>query len=265
MSEAFPGPERARAREAAATPDVDASTGARVRVRDADGSGAMFNRIARRYDHLNRIISLGMDRSWRRQLVDALGPLTAGDEVLDVATGTADIAISVARRYPGVRVTGVDPSVNMLDVGREKLEALGDRVSLVEGDAQAMSFDDDRFAGACIAFGIRNVPDRARGLREMARVTRPGGRVVVLELGEPDRGPLAPFARFHAYQVVPRIGAWLSGDDEYAYLAKSIEAFPKPDAFTAMMEAAGLDVDEVRPFVFGAANLFIGTVAAAAG
>lgn len=232
----------------------------RVLVRDADGSGAMFDRIAERYDTLNRIISLGMDRSWRRQMVEALAPLGAGDEVLDVATGTADIAIAVARRYPEVTVTGLDPSVNMLEVGRGKLETLAERVELVEGDAQAMPFDDDRFAGACIAFGIRNVPDREQGLREMARVTRPGGHVAVLELGEPYIGPLAPFARFHAYQVVPRIGAWLSGDDEYAYLAKSIQAFPKPDAFAAMMERVGLAVDEVRPFVFGAANLYISTV-----
>lgn len=229
-------------------------------VRDADGSGAMFDRIAQRYDMLNRIISLGMDRSWRRQMVEALAPLGKGDEVLDVATGTADIAIAVARRYPEVKVTGLDPSVNMLEVGRTKLDDLEGRVELVEGDAQAMPFETDQFAGACVAFGIRNVPDREQGLREMARVTRSGGHVAVLELGEPYIGPLAPFAKFHAYQVVPRIGAWLSGDDEYAYLAKSIEAFPKPDAFAAMMEGVGLKVDEVRPFVFGAANLYISTV-----
>ncbi|MEM9697109.1 MAG: class I SAM-dependent methyltransferase, partial [Myxococcota bacterium] len=226
------------------------------------GSGAMFDRIAPRYDLLNRMISLGVDHRWRRALVTALGPIDPEDEVLDVATGTADIALSVARRYPGSAVLGLDPSSNMLDVGRVKAtrQRLAPRVTLVEGDAQAMPFEDDRFAASCIAFGIRNVPDRRRGLSEMARVTRPGGRVVVLELGVPHVGPLAPAARFHAFEIVPRMGALLSGDDEYAYLARSIQDFPKPDAFADLMRTAGLHVERVRPLTLGAAHLYVATV-----
>ncbi len=228
-----------------------------------DGSGEMFDRIAKKYDRLNLIMSMGMDRWWRRGLIKAVGgsaPALGGRRFLDVATGTADVALALARAYPGCDVVGVDPSVGMLGVGREKVAAKGlaDRISLVEGDAQAMAFEDAAFDGVTIAFGIRNVPDRALGLREMARVTRPGGRVAVLELGEPREGLLSPLVRFHIRHVVPRLGAWLSGEKEYRYLQESIAAFPQPAAFAEVMESAGLTVERVRRFAFGAANLYIG-------
>ena len=224
------------------------------------GSGAMFDQIARRYDLMNRLISLGLDQSWRRQLVESLGPCDG--PLLDVATGTADVALAVAKAYPDRRVTGLDPSVNMLEVGRTKVQKRGwdARIELVEGDAQAMDFADDQFAGCCISFGIRNVPDRLQGLKEMARVTRPGGVVSILELGEPRRGLLAPFARFHVHTVVPTLGALLSGSKEYAYLARSIAAFPAPEDFADMMRAAGLVDVSVTPMSWDAAHLYIGRV-----
>lgn len=227
------------------------------------GSGAMFDNIARRYDLLNRVMSFGVDRRWRKKTVRALG-LPAGDSVcrvLDVATGTGDLAIDVARRHPGAVITGVDPSTKMIEVGNGKLAARGlaGRVRLEEGDAQALAYDDDSFDGVCIAFGIRNVPDRGRGLREMARVCRPGGRVAILELGEPKQGIMAPLARFHIRQVVPRLGAWISGAKEYRYLQTSIAAFPPPDEFAALMKVSGLDVVEVVPLTFGVCNLYVGT------
>jgi len=220
----------------------------------------MFDQIAQRYDMLNRLMSFGLDRRWRRALVQAMRP-TDGGELLDVATGTADVAMALARAYPNTTIMGLDPSVGMLDVGRVKVhrKAIDDRVTLVEGDAQHMAFEDARFDSACIAFGIRNVPDRMAGLREMARVTKPGGSVVVLELGEP-KGPMAPFARFHVHYVVPRMGALLSGNAEYDYLQRSIAAFPPSDIFAQMMTDAGLHDVTVRPFAFGAANLYVGTV-----
>jgi demethylmenaquinone methyltransferase/2-methoxy-6-polyprenyl-1,4-benzoquinol methylase len=235
------------------------------RVADAQlaprpGSGAMFDGIAPRYDMLNRLMSLGLDRGWRKKTVRALA-LPPGARVLDLATGTADVAIAIARAYPGCRVVGVDPSLGMLEVGRRKIAdgGLAAQVTLQAGDAQALEFEDDAFDGVCIAFGIRNVPDRARALAEMARVTRPGGRVAILELSEPRRGLLAPLARFHIRRMVPRLGALLSGSREYHYLQRSIAAFPAPDDFADMMRAAGLDVLAVTPLFFGVCQLYVGT------
>lgn len=223
------------------------------------GSGAMFDRIAHRYDLLNRVLSLGLDHGWRRRASAALG-LTREErgEILDLATGTGDLAIAIATMHPEARVLGTDPSSNMLAIGDKKVQALGGRVRLVPGDAQAIDAEDGRFAGVTIAFGIRNVPDRDRALREMARVTRSGGRVVVLELGEPNVGILGPLARFHVRHVVPRIGAILSGAREYRYLQTSIAAFPSAPDFARKMEAAGLRDVTFMPLTFGACTLYAG-------
>ncbi|HVJ14859.1 MAG TPA: bifunctional demethylmenaquinone methyltransferase/2-methoxy-6-polyprenyl-1,4-benzoquinol methylase UbiE [Polyangiaceae bacterium] len=223
-----------------------------------EGSGAMFDGIARRYDLLNRVISLGIDQSWRRQTVAALN-LRPGARVLDLATGTADLAIMVAKTEPEARVVGLDPSSGMLDVGREKIArgGLSDRVELVNGDAESLPFEDRSFDGICMAFGIRNVPNRDRALGEMARVTRPGGRIAILELSEPRGGIMGPFARFHIHTVVPTLGALLSGQREYHYLQRSIAAFPPAEEFTARIAAAGLVPVETRPLTFGVCHLYV--------
>jgi len=234
-------------------------SGAALSVEPRGGSGAMFDRIARRYDLLNRVLSLGVDQGWRRRAVRAMA-LGPGARALDLATGTADLALRMARAAEGVQVVGVDPSEGMLAVGRDKVRDAGldGRIRLEAGDAQALRFEDDGFDAAAIAFGIRNVPDRPRALAEMARVTRPGGRVVVLELSEPRRGPLGALARFHVHWLVPRIGALLSGAREYRYLQESIAAFPPPEEFADVMSAAGIRVLEVRPLTFGASCLYVG-------
>jgi demethylmenaquinone methyltransferase/2-methoxy-6-polyprenyl-1,4-benzoquinol methylase len=220
-----------------------------------DGSGEMFDAIAGRYDLANRVLSLGIDKRWRRIALASLGPL-AGARALDVATGTADLAIAMARR--GAEVVGLDPSAGMLAVGARKLGPLAARVKLLRGTAETLPFPDRSFDAVTIAFGIRNVPDRRRALAEMARVTRAGGRVAVLELGEPPGGLLGPLARFHIRSVVPRLGAWLSRAHEYRYLERSIAAFPPPAEFAALMSGAGLRVLEVRPLTFGVCNLYVG-------
>lgn len=226
------------------------------------GSGAMFDGIARRYDRMNTLLSFGLHHLWRRRLVRAMGALQSGDEVLDVACGTADVAISVARSGAGLRVTGLDPSRGMLGIGSDKVRAAGldERVDLVVGDAQEMPFEDGRFAAAAVSFGIRNVPDRLAGLREMARVTRPGGRVCVLELGVPREGLLAPMARLHVRYVVPMLGRLFAGEEEYRYLQQSVDGFPAPDVFAALMAEAGLRDVTVSPQSFGAAHLYVGVV-----
>lgn len=226
------------------------------RAETALGSGAMFDRIAHRYDLLNRLLSLGTDRGWRRRAVRAL-ELQAGWRVLDLATGTADVAIEILRQEPRAEVVGLDPSAEMLAVGREKLQTVEGRAQLREGDAQDIPYGDDSFDGAVIAFGIRNVEDRPRALREMARVTRGDGRIVVLELTEP-RGPvLGALARFHVHVLVPRLGALLSGAPEYRYLQSSIAAFPPAEDFARLMGEHGLEVLRAEPLTFGAAHLFV--------
>ncbi len=227
------------------------------------GSGEMFDRIAGRYDLLNRVISLGVDQGWRRRTVGSLGlagrPCTL--PVLDLATGTGDLALLIARKHPEVEVLGIDPSRGMLAVGETKVTraGLGQRVSLRHGSAESLPLGDASVDGVTMAFGIRNVADRPAALREMARVTRPGGRVAILELSEPSPGPFAAMARFHVHTVVPWVGALLSGSREYRYLHESIAAFPAPSRFAEMMDEAGLDVLEVAPLTFGVVHLYVGT------
>ncbi|MBV8762886.1 MAG: bifunctional demethylmenaquinone methyltransferase/2-methoxy-6-polyprenyl-1,4-benzoquinol methylase UbiE [Deltaproteobacteria bacterium] len=231
------------------------------------GSGQMFDRIAARYDTVNRVLSLGLDQRWRRRVVRALG-LAKGElgehpRVLDVATGTGDLAIEIARACTGASVVGLDPSPGMLAIAEKKVgkRGLGGRITLVEGDAQALPQGNCEMDAATIAFGIRNVPDRPKALRELARVVRPGGKIAVLELGEPRKGPLAAMARFHAHYFVPKIGALLSGKREYAYLQKSVAAFPPADEFARIMRDAGLRVLEVLPMTFGVCTMYLATPA----
>lgn len=221
----------------------------------------MFDAIAERYDLLNRLMSLGVDQSWRRQTVLALD-LRQGARVLDLATGTGDLALMIALEDPGVSVVGLDPSERMLAIGRGKVHraCLTDRVELVAGDAQELPFDSDHFDGVSIAFGIRNVPDRGRALAEMARVTRPAGRVAVLELSEPDgSGLMGSLARLYVHTIVPRLGALISGAREYAYLQESIERFPPSADFADQMRDNGLCVLEVRSLCFGVCHLYVAT------
>jgi len=224
-----------------------------------EGSGAMFDGIAHRYDLVNRVISLGIDQSWRKKTVRSL-ELKPGARVLDLATGTADLAIMIARMHPHVTLLGIDPSEKMLEVGQKKLALtqLTERIELKVGDAQALPVESNSFDGLSIAFGIRNVPDRLQGLREMARVTKPGGRIAILELSEPRSGILGPLARFHVHSVVPAVGALLSGAKEYRYLQKSIAAFPPPREFEALMVEAGLRIVASTALTFGVCHLYVG-------
>lgn len=226
------------------------------------GSGEMFDAIADKYDLVNRVISLGIDQSWRRKAVRAMN-LAEGSRAIDLATGTGDLAILTAKTHPKVTVLGLDPSTRMLAVGEAKVKNLGleGRVVLKEGDAQEIDAPDSSVDATSIAFGIRNVPDRAKALREMARVVRPGGRIVILELAEPTTPVLGSLARWHIHTVVPAIGAALSGAREYRYLEKSIAAFPPRAEFVALMESSGLRMIAAEPLTFGVASLYVATPA----
>jgi len=219
----------------------------------------MFDAIAARYDLLNRLLSLGLDRGWRRKAVRSL-QAPDGGQVLDLASGTADIALAVARHYPTVTVQGIDPSAGMLGVGTAKIEAAGlsERIQLDLGDAQDLSQDDNSFDACSIAFGIRNVPDRLAALREMARVVRPGGRIVILELSTPSHGLQAWASRIHVEHVVPLVGGLLSGPEAYQHLRDSMHAFPSDEEFSALMAQAGLVDLSAERLGLGVCGLFLG-------
>jgi demethylmenaquinone methyltransferase/2-methoxy-6-polyprenyl-1,4-benzoquinol methylase len=222
----------------------------------------MFDAIATRYDTLNRLMSLGLDGGWRRRLVRALDLPPGGPRVLDVATGTADVAMTLCKMHPTVRVVGIDPSRGMLQIGQTKVNAAGlaGRIELCTGDVQNLAYPDASFDAACVSFGIRNVPDRLAGLREMRRICRPGTRIAVLELGEPPASMMGRLAQVYIHRIVAVLGGLLSRRGAYAYLQKSIAGFLPPDEFVALMRQAGLAEVVHHRLSFGAVNLFVGEV-----
>jgi demethylmenaquinone methyltransferase / 2-methoxy-6-polyprenyl-1,4-benzoquinol methylase len=194
---------------------------------------AMFDRIARVYDRMNSVMTAGLHHAWRRRAAD-LARVGAGSRALDVATGTGDLAIELASR--GAAVTGVDFSPAMLDVARGKAPD----IDFEEGDALAMRFADGEFDAATVGFGARNFADLDKGLRELARVTKPGGRVVVLEITTPQRAPLSWFFRGWFDHAVPALGRLAGDTDAYTYLPSSVRRFPRPEELAGRMAAAGL-------------------------
>ncbi len=201
----------------------------------------MFSAIAPRYDFLNRLLSAGRDRAWRREAVAATN-LPDGGRLLDVCTGTADMALEAARQYPDVQIVGVDFSRPMIALGAAKVERakLGGRVSLHVAPAEALPFPDESFDAATVAFGLRNLPDRQRGLREMCRVVRPGGRAVVLEFTTPPGRLFRCVYLWYFHQMLPWIGRVVSGHPSaYSYLPASVADFPSPEGLVSWMRDAG--------------------------
>jgi demethylmenaquinone methyltransferase / 2-methoxy-6-polyprenyl-1,4-benzoquinol methylase len=219
----------------------------------------MFDAIAGRYDLLNLVLSGGLDRYWRRCAIASL-QLTGRERLLDVCTGTADVAIGSARRSRGAaRVVGVDFSGAMLTHGLGKVRdaALGSRIQLIRGDAMNLPVAGESVHAATIAFGIRNVirPDVA--CQELFRVLRPGGRLAILEFGTPSSRLFGPVYQWYSRNVLPRIGRAVSRHDAaYTYLPESIGAFPYGDEFARILIAAGMSQVEARPFMFGAVYLY---------
>ncbi len=228
-------------------------------VDDKSRTPRMFSAIAHRYDFLNHALSCNVDRRWRRGLV-AFARAHGGERVLDVATGTADVAIEFARRTRVGHVVGVDPSTGMLEVGCGKVAALDldGRVTLTEGDALALPFDDGAFHVVSIAFGLRNLPDYERGVAEMARVLAPGGRLVVLEF-LPPRGAALLAYRVYLGAILPVAGRLISGSREaYGYLAASIRDFMEESEVRSLLSGAGLRHVESRRLTGGIAALYRG-------
>lgn len=221
----------------------------------------MFASIARRYDAANEVLSLGVHRGWRRAAVRLSGVLP-GDRVLDCATGTGDLALAFKRAVgPSGEVVGTDFCAEMLASAPAKAERAGLPVRFEVADALALPYADASFDVASIGFGIRNVDDPMRCLREMARVVRPGGRVVVLEFGQP-RGPFGALFRAYSRQVMPAIGGLLTGNRAaYEYLPRTAAAFPAGDQFLALMDQAGAFAQRsASPLLAGTAYVYVGAV-----
>ncbi|HEY5974740.1 MAG TPA: bifunctional demethylmenaquinone methyltransferase/2-methoxy-6-polyprenyl-1,4-benzoquinol methylase UbiE [Geobacteraceae bacterium] len=220
----------------------------------------MFDTIAPRYDFLNRLLSLGIDQRWRRFAVSQL-PAMTDSMVLDVATGTGDVALTIAARTPqGVRVVGVDFSPQMVELGRQKVRnsPFADRVSLEVAPCEAIPYPDGTFAAATIAFGIRNVVDRLEGLREMARVLAPGGRIVILEFSNPRSRIFKTLYNFYFLRILPLIGGLFSRFSAYQYLPDSVLEFPSQEAFKELMAQAGFTRLVHYDLTGGIATVYVG-------
>jgi len=221
----------------------------------------MFTAIAGKYDLLNSLLSFGRDSGWRRFAVSKCS-LRPGAMALDVATGTGEMARLLAQRYSESKVVGVDFCADMLARARAKLttSAGGERIQLVPGDALRLPFPDSEFDCAIIGFALRNVTDIAAACREMARVVKPGGRVVSLELTRPSSRIVRTAFYFYVFRIAPRIGGLISGKREaYTYLPKSILEFPPPEELKRIMEQAGLEKVETCRLTLGAATVHVGT------
>ncbi|MFN2313919.1 MAG: bifunctional demethylmenaquinone methyltransferase/2-methoxy-6-polyprenyl-1,4-benzoquinol methylase UbiE [Bacteroidales bacterium] len=221
---------------------------------------AMFDSISGHYDRLNRILSLGTDRRWRRRAVNLIGLHIRPETILDVATGTGDLAIEALRLGPR-KITGIDISGKMLEEGRRKITRMGhgEKIILTRGDSQAIEFSDGTYDVAMCAFGVRNFEDTLTGLREMSRVVRPEGMIMVLEFSRPAWFPLKQIYGLYFRRVLPRIGRRVSGDPgAYTYLPDSVMAFPDNERFLELLTAAGFrDVKQIR-LTGGIASIYYG-------
>lgn len=218
----------------------------------------MFDSISPKYDALNHLLSLNIDKMWRRKTAKAVAkghPLS----ILDLATGTADLAIELARRNPQAHIIGMDFSEKMLEIGREKVVKYGleSQIELQPGDAAALPFRDNSFDAVTVAFGVRNFEHLDKGLSEICRVLKPGGQAFILEFSMPERFPVKQLYQLYFKHILPRIGRAVSKDPAaYAYLPASVERFPKPEAFLNLLSQYGLHGGSAKNFTFGIAMLY---------
>lgn len=220
----------------------------------------MFDGIAHSYDRLNHLLSLGIDRGWRRKTIKALMPYQPR-EILDIATGTGDFAILAARMLQPERIVGADISEGMMQIARQKVSDanLHDIISFQKEDCMALSFADESFDAVIVAYGVRNYSDLDRGLHEMLRVLKPGGHVAILELATPHRFPIKQLFYIYGHIVMPAVGRLLSKDKRaYSYLPQTMQAFPQGEVMQGIMERAGFHEVRFKRFTFGLSTMYIG-------
>ena len=222
---------------------------------------AMFDRISPKYDAPNHLLSLNIDKVWRRKTAKAVAK-SQPKTILDLATGTADLAIALAKCNPQAHIIGMDISEKMLEIGKEKVskKGLANQIELRLGDAATLPFESNTFDAVTVAFGVRNFENLEHGLSEIQRVLKPNGRAVILEFSMPERFPIKQLYALYFKHLLPSIGKAVSKDgNAYSYLPLSVEQFPKPKVFLRMLAEKGLENGMAKPLSFGIASLYTST------
>ncbi len=220
----------------------------------------MFNDIAFRYDFLNRFLSAGIDVKWRKKAIKQLEKIQP-KTILDVATGTADVAIMASGILNPEKITGIDISDGMLDLGRKKIEKLGlqNKIELLNGDCETINFKNDSFDAVTVAFGVRNFEDLEKGLTEIKRVLRPGGKLVVLEFSKPKTAVVKVLYKLYMKIICPNVGRIFSKNrNAYQYLDESIQKFPEGKNFTAILDKLGYGNTYTKPLSLGICSIYCG-------
>lgn len=221
----------------------------------------MFNNIAKYYDFLNHFLSLGVDRSWRKKAIATLLE-DKPQNILDVATGTGDLAIEANKQLKPKKITGIDISVKMLEVGQQKIQKLGidNVITLQEGDSERLPFEDNHFDAAIVAFGVRNFANVEAGLKEMVRVLQPNSKLVVLEFSKPTMFPFRQLFNFYFKYILPFIGRLTSKDKKaYGYLYESVQAFPEGQDFLDLLTNIGLKNTTCKKLSLGICSIYTAT------
>ena len=236
-----------------------------VPYKDKQGSkkeqvATMFDNISGKYDFLNHFLSLGIDIAWRKKAIRYLKK-DQPKQILDIATGTGDFAIEALALNPD-KVTGVDISEGMLSVGREKMKkkGLSDRIELLGGDSEQLQFPDNNFDAVIVAFGVRNFEHLEKGIADMYRVLKPGGKTVILEFSKPKHFPFKQLYNFYFKWILPKIGNTISKDQAaYTYLPESVRAFPDGDDFLSVLKKVGFKDTKCKALTLGISSIYIGT------